>query len=129
MSGNNRSFNYSLLLINCLKINIMLLFQLLPFFSLLIQLALFINLGVFHDTLMAPAAQQSLSQCHLSPPFPSISPLIRQSCRAAAGANVPQIFQRWVCHSWAFPWCLRAHLLHCHLQPCPGTLGWVRLYE
>lgn len=47
MSGNNCSFNYSLLLINYLKINIMLLFLLLPFFSLLIQLALFINLGVF----------------------------------------------------------------------------------
>lgn len=47
MSGNNCSFNYSLLLINYLKINIMLLFPFLPFFSLLIQLALFINLGVF----------------------------------------------------------------------------------
>lgn len=47
MSGNNCSFNYLLLLINRLKINIMPLFPFLPFFSLLIQLALFINLGVF----------------------------------------------------------------------------------
>lgn len=129
MSGNNCSFNYSLLLINCLKINIMLLFQLLPFFSLLIQLALFINLRVFYDTLMAPAAQQSLSQCHLSPLFPSISPLIHQSCRAAAGANVPQFFQCWVCHSWALPRCLCVHLLHCHLQPCRRTLGWAGSYK
>lgn len=47
MPGNNCSFNYSLLLINYLKINIILLFPFLPFFSLLIRLALFINLGVF----------------------------------------------------------------------------------
>lgn len=47
LSGNNCSFNYSLLVINYLKINIMILFPFLLFFPLLIPLALFINLGVF----------------------------------------------------------------------------------
>lgn len=74
MSEKNCSFNYSLLLINYLKINIMLLFPSLPFFHYLSNSCCSLILGVFHDTLMAPAAQQSLSQCNLSPALPSISP-------------------------------------------------------
>lgn len=74
MSRKNCSFNYSLLLINYLKINIMLLFPSFPFFHYLSTSCCSLILGVFHDTLMAPAAQQSLSQCSLSPALPSISP-------------------------------------------------------
>lgn len=93
MSGNNHSFNYSLLLINYLKINIMLLFLLLPFFfHYLSNLLCSLILGFFHDTLMAPAAQRSLSQCHLSLTFPSISPTHLSELRVCSwGRNPPNL--------------------------------------
>jgi len=45
-----------------------------PFFHDLSILRCSLILGFFHDTLMAPAAQQLLSQCNLSLAFLSISP-------------------------------------------------------
>lgn len=97
LSGNNCSFNYSLLVINYLKINIMILFPFLLFFLFhyLSHLRCSLILGFFRDTPTAPAAQQSLSQCHLSLALPSISPSRPSGLRvhdAPAGErNIPQI--------------------------------------
>lgn len=108
LSGNNCSFNYSLLVINYLKINIMILFPFLLFFLFryLSHLRCSLILGFFRDTPTAPAAQRPLSQCHLSPALPSISPSRLSGLRvhdARAGErNIPKSS---ISHPWALTWC------------------------